>query len=174
MTDKQIDGLDVSQCIYFRMNNKMPLCKACNSGVGSPYCECHKDCYYKQLKRKEQECEELKKDLHQNFKEKDKLHLIIDRLLEASGYDTDTASAEDFEDVYEHMRYKQQQLNQLKAENEQAEQKLERIREICKPYLLFRGYSGQCVDTNEFTKLCKELAKDILQIISEVEDDRQD
>ena len=68
----------------------------------------------KQLKRKEQECEELKKNLHQNFKEKDGLHIIIDRLLEAGGYDTNTASAEDFEDVYKNMRYEQQQLDQLK------------------------------------------------------------
>ena len=61
MTDKQIiiDGADVSGCIYFKMNNKIPMCRACNSGAGSPYCEYHKDCYYKQLKRKEQECEIL-------------------------------------------------------------------------------------------------------------------
>ena len=70
------------------------------------------------LKAKEQECERFKKDLLQNFEEKDKLHLIIDRLLEASGYNTNTASAEDFEDVYENMRYEKQQLDQLKAENE--------------------------------------------------------
>ena len=57
MTDKEIiiDGVNVSECIYFKMNNKIHMCRACNSGVGSPYCEYHKDCYYKQLKRKEQE-----------------------------------------------------------------------------------------------------------------------
>ena len=62
MTNKQIiiDGIDVSGCIYFKMNNKMPMCRACNSGLGTPYCEYHKDCYYKNWKRKEQECEELK------------------------------------------------------------------------------------------------------------------
>ena len=48
----------------------------------------------------------------------DKLHLIIDRLLEASGYDTNTASAEDFEDVYENMRYEKQQLEKI-SEREQ-------------------------------------------------------
>ena len=64
------------------------------------------------IQAKEQECEELKNELHKNFEEKDKLHLIIDRLLEASGYDTNTASAEDFEDVYENMRYEKQQLDQ--------------------------------------------------------------
>ena len=68
----------------------------------------------KQLKDKEQECEELKKELHKNFEEKDKLHLIIDRLLEASGYDTNIASAEDFEDVYANMSYEKLQLDQLK------------------------------------------------------------
>ena len=65
MATKQIiiDRVDVSGCIYFKMNNKTPMCRACNSGVGSPYCEYHKDCYYKQLKEKEKECEELKKEL---------------------------------------------------------------------------------------------------------------
>ena len=77
-------------------------------------CKDNPNCYFKQLKRKEQECEELKEELHQNFKEKDGLHLIIDRLLEASGYDTNTASAEDFEDVYENMRYEKQQLDRYK------------------------------------------------------------
>ena len=77
-----------------------------------------------ELQAKEQECEELKKELHKNFEEKDTLHLIIDRLLEASGYDTNTATAEEFEDVYEHMRYEQQQLDQLKAENDELKKQL--------------------------------------------------
>lgn len=66
MTDKQIniDGCDVSGCMYHRMNNKMAMCKACNSGVGSPYCEYHKDCYYKQLKRAEQKLEKIKQFRH--------------------------------------------------------------------------------------------------------------
>lgn len=62
MTDKQslIDNIDVSGCIYFKMNNKMPLCRACNSGVGSPYCEYHKDCYYKNWQRAEQKLAKVK------------------------------------------------------------------------------------------------------------------
>ena len=130
MTDKQIiiDGVDVSGCEWYSSTYFKP-CDGCKN---TP------NCYYKQLKRdeqrivelnktikaKEQECEELKKDLHQNFEEKDKLHLIIDRLLEASGYDTNTASAEDFEDVYENMRYEKQQLDQLKAEKESLKESL--------------------------------------------------
>ena len=82
------------------------------------------------LESKEQECEELKVDLYKTFEEKDKLHLIIDRLLEASGYDTNTASAEEFEDVYENMRYEKDQLDQLKAEREEALKQLEFVRTL--------------------------------------------
>lgn len=127
MTDKQIiiNGVDVSGCDF--LAKKDDYCSY--SGVTYAYkgqcmcsdeemCKEHPKCFYKkvlkQLKRKEQKCEELKKNLHQNFKEKDGLHIIIDRLLEAGGYDTNTASAEDFEDVYKNMRYEQQQLDQLK------------------------------------------------------------
>ena len=109
-----------------------------------------------QLKAKEQECEGLKKDLHQNFKEKDKLHLIIDRLLEASGYSTNTASAEDFEDVYENMRYEKQQLEQLG-------QTLAEIKEIAETISLPMGTGKSC---NRVI-----LAKQILQKISEVENE---
>ena len=84
----------------------------------------------KELEEKEQECEVLKKELHKNFEEKDTLHLIIDRLLEASGYDTNIASAEDFEDVYENMRYAKQQLDQLKADREEALKQLEFVRTL--------------------------------------------
>lgn len=62
MTDKQIiiDGVDVSGCghywngtchAYTDSTGKFLLC------VNSPHC------YYKQFKRKEQECEELKEDI---------------------------------------------------------------------------------------------------------------
>ena len=149
MTDKQIiiDGVDVSGCEYLDNIDFDELCLM----LSSPHecqvnCSNKPNCYYKQLMRKgqecqqamdnyvqldlqrvkeynelidlykakEQECEELKEELHQIFKEKDGLHLIIDRLLEASGYDTNTASAEDFEDVYENMRYEKQQLDRYK------------------------------------------------------------
>ena len=112
-----IDGVDVSKCKYFDCDSKE--CKA-EYYVRYGYeiveyysCRKNKNCYYKQLQREKQKREELKKDLHKNFEEKDKLHIIIDRLLEASGYDTNTASAEDFEDVYKNMRYEKQQLEQL-------------------------------------------------------------
>lgn len=116
MTDKQIiiDGVDVSGC-----KHAIPTITTLKCGI-KDWMHCDGlNCYYKEYKRKSEECEKLKKELHKNFEEKDTLHLIIDRLLEAGGYDTNTASAEDFEDVYENIRYEKQQLDQLKAELEE-------------------------------------------------------
>lgn len=56
MADKQIiiDGVDVSRCSNYDHNSYFE-CKVY-------YCHCDEipNCYSKQLKRKEQECEELK------------------------------------------------------------------------------------------------------------------
>ena len=64
MTDKQIiiDGVDVSGCKYFCKFTT--ICRNENIGrVVRPRCKNVVDCYYKQLKLKEQECEELKETL---------------------------------------------------------------------------------------------------------------
>ena len=138
MTDKQIIK-PRPICLYedtcLHLKEKTRLCEDCVHHK-SYWSELLEKEQLEKIKSLEQECEKLKKDLHQNFKEKDKLHLIIDRLLEASGYDTNTASAEDFEDVYENMRYEKQQLDELKAENKhlndllnQALKELEKTRE---------------------------------------------
>lgn len=116
ISEKDINAPSKSKIMY---DYNAKDCEQCNPDSVCCYCK-NITCYKleEQLRAKEQECEELDKELHKNFEEKDKLHLIIDRLLEASGYDTNTASAEDFEDVYENMRYEKQQLDQLKAELE--------------------------------------------------------
>lgn len=65
MIDKQIiiDGVDVSGCIHYQDN----MCTATKDNYGdcSFYCKDYdmNDCYYKQLVRKKQECEELKESL---------------------------------------------------------------------------------------------------------------
>ena len=63
MTDKAqiiIDGVDVSGCAYFDYENEGT--RECDAY--SNECEAN-NCYYKQLARKTQECEELKKQLMQ-------------------------------------------------------------------------------------------------------------
>lgn len=65
MTDKEliIDGVDVSGCEFYNKDDK--TCREVNGKYDTDICDFDKcknsDCYYKQLARKEQECEELKK-----------------------------------------------------------------------------------------------------------------
>ena len=53
-----IDGVDVSGCEYYDKNKPSLTCTCEEYPCSEWY-----NCYYKQLKRKEQECEELKKQL---------------------------------------------------------------------------------------------------------------
>lgn len=81
MTDKQIiiDGVDVRECAciiedyYYQQANNLTngykhiknVCELGESGSEhyNLFCKDNPNCYFKQLKRKEQECEELKKEL---------------------------------------------------------------------------------------------------------------
>lgn len=64
-----IDGIDVSECCWCDSESDTePYCRI-NDGEDL-ICEENPNCYFKQLKRKEQECEELKekvKELHQGW-----------------------------------------------------------------------------------------------------------
>ncbi len=66
MTDKVIiDGVDVSRCEHYL--NKECLCQynEIDGRIFKLYrCDTFENCYYKQLQRKEQECEELKEKLN--------------------------------------------------------------------------------------------------------------
>ena len=66
MIDKQIiiDGVDVSGCDYFNFTDEH-YCDECSSEFGCAVCDERTNCYYKQLKIKEQECEELKKIINE-------------------------------------------------------------------------------------------------------------
>lgn len=91
MTDKQIiiDSIDVSKCKYFDYYYKE--CKAeyyTRYGYEIVKCDSCKDnpnCYYKQLKRKEQECEKLKQTLTE-IKEiaKNTIKNVSDRCIETT------------------------------------------------------------------------------------------
>ena len=75
MTDKQIiiDGVDISKCKHY--DEVFNYCDQSYLGEGGllkntknpKRCECSPNCYYKQLKRKEQECEELRRSITKIF-----------------------------------------------------------------------------------------------------------
>lgn len=61
MTDKEIiiDGVDITECDHFSMG--LPVFNdLCTLYPHQMRCEDNKNCYYKQLVRKEQECEKLR------------------------------------------------------------------------------------------------------------------
>lgn len=67
---------------------------------------------------------------HNPDRETNELHLIIDRLLEASGYDKNISTAEDFEYVYADINYKLGLLDDLKQECEALKSKIHDLRQL--------------------------------------------
>lgn len=68
MTDKEkiIDGVDVSECRHSHYGKcEIDYDEWNNEIIRYNECQNSPNCYYKQLKRKEQECEELLKQLDQ-------------------------------------------------------------------------------------------------------------
>lgn len=144
MTDKVIiDGVDVSRCEHYL--NKECLCQynEIDGRIFKLYrCDDFENCYYKQLQRKEQECEELKEKLN------------------------DVACCDDGNTFCFLKQEIVEQLNQLEAENRTHKKTLAEIKEITEPFCKAcqefkpEKRDGNCMHCN-YGK--------ILQKISEVE-----
>ena len=176
MTDKQIiiNRVDVSGCKFFRngicaspINPKCKLCVEINE----------KMCYYKQLKRKEQECEELKSqltslsyadaicaleiDLEHKTQECEELKK---QLMDFMNGEYCVNGCAKMQTQYKEYHTKLiEQLDQLKASKEQVEQKLKQIEKLC---IKNSTKSSFCHGIEN--KDMQKLAIRILQIISEV------
>lgn len=154
MTDKEQIMIDGKGCRYKTWDAE---CSLTGDHYGDNMKPCkfidEKSCYFKQLARKTQECEQKDKEINE-------LHLIIDRLLEASGYDKNISSAEDFEDVYADIDYKLGLLDELKQECEELKERLERIEEDLK---------YQCVDCmNVKSDRYRKALEEIEQVINNI------
>ena len=77
-----IDGVDVSKCTYFN-NTDESYCEECCSEFGCALCDDRPNCYFKQLARKTQECEELKNNLYIANTNHEAAEKECDRYLEA-------------------------------------------------------------------------------------------
>lgn len=73
-----INDVDVSGCEYF--SSGLGYCTVgLLANDGTHICECEQNCYYKQLKRKEQECKRLKKFLNEiRYEELSSLDIDLD------------------------------------------------------------------------------------------------
>ena len=108
MTDKQIiiDGVDVSGCLHY--SDRDGYCEACKDdidGYSFTKCSSEDNCYYKQLKRKEQECE------FSNLK-------IIQLQETLSQYETDLSTKDCIVETCK------AQYKELKAENDELKKRV--------------------------------------------------
>ena len=155
--DKQIiiNGVDVSKCNYFNNTDKS-YCEECCSEFGCAICNDRPNCYYKQLKRKEQECNklyiQLKADEEYHKEEKKTLRKII--------------------------KNKEERNIALYKENNKLKQTLSSIKNIAEeqvPYLNISEAKTRIeIEYDYAGKICnlEQRMYKILQKISEVEDDR--
>ena len=107
-----IDGVDVSRCIHYKATGKYNTC--------GYYCEQNPNCYYKQLKRSEAQCEGMfvsHTDLEKKYKAKEQECERLKNEIEFC-----YSQVEDFDIIAT------SKSNKLK----QAEQRLERIRQMLK------------------------------------------
>lgn len=182
MTDKEqiiINGVDVSKCKYL---NTFSDCDGyhyyCDLAdyVVNEYCEYYKDCYFKQLARKAQECEKLKSQVDEDYNyyttELKTLRDIISNkekrnaaLFLTSGRYLKTL--EPFEDEYfKGLDTKQiaelaKKSIRLTTENRKLENKLSDIAGICE----------QILDGEDYVR---RIAKTILDIINKAKDGNND
>lgn len=74
-----INGVDVSKCFHY-INNKEYSCELSHAPFHYRHCEENTNCYFKQLARKMQECEQKEKELLSNEKIINKLMKEVDEL----------------------------------------------------------------------------------------------
>ena len=151
MTDKQIiiDGVDVSGCEHFEPCTKY----TCEISEMTYCCEEEPNCYYKQLKRKEQEYEALNKVAKTHLAETFEMQKEIDQLkaeLQATKGLVTAIGKENFGLI--------QEQNEIDKKIDKYEIALQEIKEIAE-----KGHKerGNLMRTWWF--------KDILQKINEVE-----
>ena len=141
MTDKQliIDGVDVSGCEHFNDSGNYN-CRGCRR------CNDNPNCYYKQLKRKEQECEELK-----NF------HINLVGVKECEIKELAELKADN--------KHLNGLLNQALKELEEHREAFEKVRELIQKEIADCEHCDDC--TNCEYNCC---TRQILQICDEVKE----
>lgn len=156
MTDKQIiiDGVDVSGCCHY--NKKTGICSNGFRVDEIPYCNCF-TCNYKrwkvaekQLKRKEQECERLKKWLP-----------IVTRL-ENEFENFEKAKAIDYKSYIEQIFI---ELDKLKAENDELRKNLvDKHTSRCFRLVTHREFDKLIMETVQLRQENKKLKQTLTEI----------
>ena len=179
MTSKEpiiIDGMDVSKCqdfYYSFYQGKISLrCNCDCDNTKSLFCSDNQDCYFKQLARKTQECEELKErklklELNENHN-KNEIKKLKKRIRKDKEFFKDkisslTLARKQFLEALDHFNW---QISLVK--NDTYREALEEIEEVTK--YLKKDLCGHCSwygtdNCNPSGMVCEELIK-ILDIIN--------
>lgn len=156
MTNKQIikNGIDVSGCEYY-FDEK---CRCMDASImqdfySCPQCNSNPNCYYKQLKRKEQECEELK-EKYLNLKEQNGSSIVQ---LNTTNEQLDQLKAENWNLKRELMQY-EKDVKELNHFAMKLKQTLTEIKEIAEESMragrmLSGGWLSQKISEAEESKL---------------------
>lgn len=187
MTDKQIiiNDVDVSGCECFYINASHPERKECINPYCKGLCEDNPNCYYKQLKRQEQECESLKSE-NSTFEElvktqEENIAELIRRYNQRSSEceDYKTLAKQHLADFFE----KEKECEKLKREKpfssniKQLEEKIEELTREGYNYIERIKYQENFIDsllqaTNNFEWINKSILDDEADaIIEKVQED---
>lgn len=180
MTDNKpimIDGVNVGKCIFYQANFEedfdVKIKHFCSNWHNSCESVNNNNCYFKQLKRKTQECEELKKDIERwksNFN--GKVSAIEELLQQLDQLKEELQKYQDWFDEFKLMfRYDDREpdnnselyscLESVVDENKKLKQTLTEIKKIA-------DLSIAHFDIDYL----KQAINEILQITSEVENDK--
>ena len=167
-----IDGVDVSGCKNFSCGkceeeNKIPI--TINHFTAD--CRMYPNCYYKQLKRKEQECEfsnlriiQLQETLSQYETDLSTKDCIVETC--KAQYKELKAELEQYKKSkqasYEEM---QKKCNELELKSRRLAQTLMEIYQYIKSYLFKGGVEPQWVEWQMAQREKEKMAKDILKIL---------
>ena len=119
MTDKQIiiDGIDVSECKHFENADQEMCCElTCCGGCRGI------NCYYKQLKAKEQECERTKERLESFQKDYSKLYQVVENKGYIKELDQLKAENDELKVMFKDLSYENQKFSyQIEEQTKQLE-----------------------------------------------------
>ena len=184
MTEKQIirDGVDVSGCNFTIERDGKIKCECTHATGFGVICDCEswKTCDYKNYKRKEQECEIWKNQVltldgeiitvqitQQQFEEYNQCKTEKEEIKKYLGISSKT--------IMERLEELQEFRDNDKYKLYQAEQKLERIRELLTNITeagLCEAKECGCGDNKECLECTLNEIKDVIKIIDEVENAR--
>ena len=155
MTDKQImiDSVDVSGCEFYLPYSEKCECIVDDNGNNNLFCREYRDCYYKRMYHTGQE-----KDIYKN-ENKELYKLLKAKEQECEGLRYEIGSLENGRDIL------QEQLDQLKVENEELRKNLvDKHTSRCFRLLTHREFDKLIMETVQLRQENKKLKQTLTEI----------